>query len=114
MCIQNTSLARKSTRAKPRRGACPAAPFSSHGDVVDQPRFADARGDQQPDWAVLQRADRRERLGMARLEIVERKPAALDGGSALVEHTGEKFSAREPPGTIPQHPVKRRRSRALL
>src|ERR1044072_5999247 len=68
-CIQNTSLPRESTRADPRRPS-PAAPLSPHGKVVDQPRLANTRGDQQPDGAVLQRADRREGLGMARLEGV--------------------------------------------
>src|SRR3954470_23984082 len=41
-------------------------------DIVDQPRGSDFGGDQHPHRSLLERGDRRQRLGMADLEIIQR------------------------------------------
>ena len=47
-------------------------------DIVDQPGRAELGRHQDPHRAVLERGDRRQRLGMAGLEIVERKTGVRD------------------------------------
>src|SRR5262245_31542373 len=77
----------------------------SNRDVVDQPRRADARGDQEADRTVLDRADRLERVGVAGVQIGEHEARALDGGAPLVEDARRELSARDPAGAILEHPV---------
>ena len=68
--------------AEKKTGAGP-----SDRDVVDQPRFADAAP--RPGAGSVRLfgdATRRQRLGVARFQIIERESGLRDRGAAFVEH----------------------------
>src|ERR1700722_8778745 len=49
---------------------------SSHRDVVDQAGVSDFRRDQDPHRPVIERGNRRQRLGVPDLEIIQREAGA--------------------------------------
>ena len=47
-------------------------------DIVDQPGLSEFRRDQNPHRSILHRGDRRQRLGVPRLEVVDDKAGMGD------------------------------------
>src|SRR5580704_8996072 len=50
----------------------------SHRDIVNEPRLAEPRRGEEADRPVTQRLDAGKRLGMAGLEVIDRKARRLD------------------------------------
>src|SRR5688500_14349641 len=72
-----------------------AQPGLRHCDVVDQPGRSELCRHQQTYRSVLDRLDRRQRLGVARLEIIEREPGAGDRVAALAQEGGDRPTPRD-------------------
>src|SRR5438094_10410042 len=70
-----------------------AVPGGLHPDVVDQARRAELRSDEDPYRSVVHRGDRRQRLGVPRLEIVQREAGGADQFAAGF-HRGVEIAAR--------------------
>ena len=92
-----------------RTRVCSKPPMLSISRVV--PSFAATSSRIGPS---LRDRDRRQRLGMARFEIVDRKAGALDLRSAVVERRGDRLAGLDARGAVLQHAIERRRDRALV
>ena len=71
------------------------------------------RRDQEPDRLARGVRDRRQRLGVARFEIIEREAGSRDRGAALVEHGPDRRARDDPLGAFLEHAIERRRRGAL-
>ena len=94
--------------------ACRAAPPQTRTAILSMSRVLPSRAATSSRIGPSLPSDRRQRLGMARLEIVERKPRPLDRLAALGQHAGDGAACGDLGAGDPQHAVEHRRNRALV
>src|SRR5262245_36681627 len=85
----------------------------SHLEVIDQPRRADPGGHQESDRPVVKGANRLQRSGVARLQVIDSELRLYDGGAPLFQHGGNPLALADLLGALPQHPIERRGARTL-
>ena len=115
-CFSLTAMTRQRCAAKSIRMAAFRfdAGLPKPPDVIDQPRFTDRCGDQNPHRSGLCRGDRCQRLGVPDLEIIQREACAGDQRGAA-GHRGPDVVARaQPPGAFLHGAVQHGRHAAFI
>src|SRR5262249_60455770 len=82
-------------------------------NVIDQPRLAKTRRDQETKRPIVYGLDAAQRFGMARLEIVHREPRPFDRKPSLAHNARDRLARRDPCCALPEGTVERRRDGAL-
>src|SRR5689334_7048376 len=91
-----------------RRGYC------LHRDVIDQSRIAEPCRNQDAELAVANRSDRRQRIGVPNLEIIEREAGAADRLDAAVQRRLEVVASPWPRRRLPHRAEQFRRAPPLF
>src|SRR5215467_10560860 len=85
----------------------------SRRNIVDQPCLAEARRGEQTERAVLRSLDAPQRFGVARFEIVDRKPRCFDCEPSLARDLRDRLARCDPRCALLEDAVEHRRDRAF-